>query len=150
MVQLRASDLFLKVGTPPSVRVDGHVRQLGQVALGTEHLKDYLPILVDEFSREGFRKNHECDTAYEAPDIGRFRVNAFMQRGTLAFVLRHVQSDIPDFQQLGLPHAVLERLAMLRRGLVLVTGITGSGKSTTLASMIQFMNQHTNRHIITI
>ena len=150
MVQLNASDLFLKVGTPPSVRVDGHVRQLGQVALTSDHLKDYLPILVDEFSREGFRKNHECDTAYEAEGIGRFRVNAFMQRGTLAFVLRHVKGDIPGFDDLGLPRQVLERLAMLRRGMVLVTGITGSGKSTTLASMIQYMNQHTNRHIITI
>ena len=150
MVQLNASDLFLKVGTAPSVRVDGHVRQLGQVALTKDLMKDYLPILVDEFSRETFKKNHECDTAYEAEGIGRFRVNAFMQRGTLAFVLRHVQSNVPDFQTLGLPTQVLERLAMLRRGLVLVTGITGSGKSTTLASMIQYMNQHTNRHIITI
>ena len=73
-----------------------------------------------------------------------------MQRGQIGFVLRHVQSSVPGFDQLGLPVSVMERLSLLRRGLVLVTGITGSGKSTTLASMIQYMNSYTNRHIITI
>jgi twitching motility protein PilT len=150
MVQLRSSDLFLKVGGPPRVRVDGSVRQLGTTPISKEHMKDAFTLLVDEHSREGFKKNHECDTAFEDEEIGRFRVNCFMQRGNIGFVLRHVRSDIPDFKTLGLPVEVFERLAMLRRGLVLVTGITGSGKSTTLASMIEYMNRTTSRHIITV
>ncbi|MHC5067418.1 MAG: type IV pilus twitching motility protein PilT [Planctomycetota bacterium] len=149
-VQHKASDLFLKVGVPPALRIDGHVRQLGDVALTKDNLKEYFGLLVDEFSRENFRKNHEVDTAYEAEGIGRFRVNAFMARGSLGFVLRYVQAVIPSFEELGLPTQIMERLAMLRRGMILVTGITGSGKSTSLASMIDYMNMHTNRHVITI
>ncbi len=150
MVQLRASDLFLKVDAPPAVRVDGAVRQLGQTAMTKDDIKATFMELVDEHSREIFKKNHEVDTAYEDTDIGRFRVNTFMQRGQIGFVLRHVQTNIPSFVDLGLPTETFERLAMMRRGLVLVTGITGSGKSTTLASIIQYMNNYTNRHIITI
>ena len=150
MVQLRASDLFLKVGGPPRVRVDGAVRQLGNTSVTRDDMKEIFLVIIDEHSRDGFKKNHECDTAYEDPAIGRFRVNAFMQRGQIGAVLRHVKSDIPDFKGLGLPVETMERLAMLRRGLVLVTGVTGSGKSTTLASMIQYMNKNTNRHIITV
>ncbi len=150
MVQLRASDLFLKVDAPPAVRVDGAVRQLGQTAMSRDDMKAAFMELVDEHSREIFKKNHEVDTAYEDVDIGRFRVNTFMQRGHIGFVLRHVQTEIPSFADLGLPEQIFERLAMMRRGMVLVTGITGSGKSTTLASLIQYMNNYTNRHIITI
>ena len=150
MVQLRASDLFLKVDAPPAVRVDGAVRQLGQTAMSRDDMKAAFTELVDEHSREIFKKHHEVDTAYEDPDIGRFRVNTFMQRGHIGFVLRHVQTEIPALADLGLPEQIFERLAMMRRGMVLVTGITGSGKSTTLASMIQYMNNYTNRHIITI
>jgi twitching motility protein PilT len=150
MVQLRSSDLFLKVGGPPRVRVDGAVRQLGTTPITKDDMKDAFALLVDEHSREAFKKNHECDTAFEDETIGRFRVNCFMQRGNIGFVLRHVRSDIPDFKTLGLPVETFERLAMLRRGLVLVTGITGSGKSTTLASMIEYMNRTTSRHIITV
>ena len=149
-VQLRASDLFLKVNSPPRVRVDGNVRQLGTVAMTKDDLRDAFAILVDEHSREGFKKNHEVDTAFEEEGIGRFRVNGFMQRGNIGFVLRYVRGDVPDFKELGLPVETFERLANLRRGLVLVTGITGSGKSTTLASMIKYMNGNTNRHIITV
>lgn len=150
MTQLGSSDLYLKIGTPPAVRVDGAVRQLGQTVITKEDMKEYFKILVDEHSRDSFRKHHEVDTAYEAEGYGRFRVNGFMARGNIGFVLRHVQSDIPDFSQLGLPVQTMERLALLRRGLILVTGITGSGKSTSLASMIQYMNTFTNRHVITI
>ncbi|MFW5750887.1 MAG: type IV pilus twitching motility protein PilT [Planctomycetota bacterium] len=150
MVQLRASDLFLKVGVPPSVRVDGAVRQLGQTAVEEGDMKRYFSALVDEYGREMFRKHHEVDTAHEEDGLGRFRVNGFMQRGRIGFVLRHVQSDVPSFQELGLPAQTMERLSMLRRGMILVTGVTGSGKSTSLASMIEYMNQYTNRHIITV
>lgn len=150
MVQLRASDLFLKVDAPPAVRVDGAVRQLGQTAMSKDDIKAAFMELVDEHSREIFKKNHEVDTAYEDLEVGRFRVNTFMQRGHIGFVLRHVQTNIPSFSDLGLPQEIFEQLAMMRRGLVLVTGITGSGKSTTLASIIQYMNNYTNRHIITI
>ena len=150
MIQLRSSDLFLKVGSPPRARVDGGVRQLGNTALNKEDMRDAFLLVVDEHSRETFKKTHEVDTAFDDPEIGRFRVNAFMQRGQIGIVLRHVRSEIPDFQQLGLPAATFERLSHLRRGLILVTGITGSGKSTTLASIIEYMNKTTNRHIITV
>jgi len=149
-VQLRASDLFLKVGGPPRVRVDGNVRQLGTQAMTKDDVKEAFHTLVDEHARAIFQKYHEVDTAFEADGVGRFRINCFMQRGNIGLVLRLVQSHIPDYQDLGLPVETFERLALLRRGLVLVTGITGSGKSTTLASMIQYMNRNTNRHIITV
>lgn len=149
-VQLKASDLFLKANSPPRVRVDGNVRQLGTVVMTKDDLRDAFMLLVDEHSRETFKKYHEVDTAFEEDGLGRFRVNGFMQRGNIGFVLRLVQGNVPDFKDLGLPVETFERLTMLRRGMVLVTGITGSGKSTTLASMIQYMNRNTNRHIITI
>ena len=150
MVQLRSSDLFLKVGSPPRVRVDGAVRQLGNVAMSKEDMRDAFLLLVEENARELFKKHHEVDTAFEDTDIGRFRVNAFMTKGNVGMVMRHVRGDIPSFKDLGLPVETFERLSLIKRGLVLVTGITGSGKSTTLASMIQFMNQTVQRHIITI
>ena len=150
MVQLRASDLFLKQGGPPRVRVDGTVRQLGTTALSKEDMKEAFTLIVDEHTRETFKKTHEADTAFEEEGLGRFRVNVFMQRGAIGFVLRHVRSDIPDFKDLGLPVEIFERLCSLKRGLVLVTGVTGSGKSTTLASMIEYMNHTSSRHIITI
>ncbi|GDY13037.1 twitching motility protein PilT [Planctomycetota bacterium] len=150
MVQLRSSDLFLKVGGPPRVRVDGAVRQLGNTALTAQDMAEAVKVILDDHARGLFGKNHEVDTAFQDNEIGRFRVNAFQQRGLTGMVLRHVKSDIPDFKTLGLPIETIERLALLKRGMILVTGITGSGKSTTLASMIQFMNKSTNRHIITV
>ena len=87
MVQLRASDLFLKVDAPPAVRVDGAVRQLGQTPMSRDDIKATFMELVDEHSRDIFKKNHEVDTAYEDPEIGRFRVNTFMQRGNIGFVV---------------------------------------------------------------
>jgi twitching motility protein PilT len=149
-VQYKASDLFLKVGGPPRVRIDGAVRQLGSAPVTAEEMKQAFLVIVQPDARETFAKNHEVDCAFEDPEIGRFRVNAFTQRGTVGMVLRHVKSEIPDFKGLGLPAETFERIALLRRGLVLVTGITGSGKSTTLASLIQYMNRNTQRHIITI
>lgn len=150
MVQLKSSDLFLKVGSPPRVRIDGAVRQLGSVALSRDDLREAFQVLVPDHAKEQFKKAHECDCSFEDPEIGRFRVNCFMQRGEIGFVLRHVKSEIPDFKSLGLPAEQLERLSLQRRGLILVTGITGSGKSTTLAAMIQYMNRSVHRHIITI
>ncbi len=150
MVQLRSSDLFLKVGSPPRVRVDGAVRQLGTVSMSADDMRDAFMLILGEHARETFKKNHEADAAYEDEDIGRFRVNAFMQRGNIGIVMRHVKGDIPSFKDLGLPVDTFERLSLLKRGLILVTGITGSGKSTTLAAMIAYMNQTVNRHIITV
>jgi twitching motility protein PilT len=150
MVQLRSSDLFLKVGGPPRVRVDGAVRQLGTTAMTREDMDQAFKLIIDAHAQALFAKHHEVDTAFQDNEIGRFRVNAFLQRGQIGIVLRHVRSDVPDFKALGLPTETMERLSLLKRGLILVTGITGSGKSTTLASMIQYMNRSTNRHIITI
>ena len=149
-VQYKASDLFLKVGGPPRVRIDGAVRQLGNIPLSRDDMTQAFRTILDERAQKKFAELHEMDCAFEDPEIGRFCVNAFTQRSTIGMVLRHVRSEIPDFKQLGLISETFERLSLLRRGLVLVTGITGSGKSTTLASMIQYMNRNTQRHIITV
>jgi twitching motility protein PilT len=145
-----ASDLHLKAGTRPILRIHGHLE-----------MQDDLPPVTQEFVRNTARTllgdhrfgmlmdGKEMDVGYLLPNLGRFRVNMFLSQGEVRGVFRHVPVRIPAFQELHLPK-VLERLAMERRGMILVTGITGSGKSTTLASMIDFMNRNRNDHVVTI
>jgi twitching motility protein PilT len=145
-----ASDLHLKAGTRPILRIHGHLE-----------MQDDLPPITQEFVRSTARallgdhrygmlmEGKEMDVGYLLPNLGRFRVNMFLSQGEVRGVFRHVPVRIPAFQELHLPK-VLERLAMERRGMMLVTGITGSGKSTTLASMIDFMNRNRNDHVVTI
>ncbi len=149
MVIERSSDLFIKAGSPPALRIDGTVH-----FLDTEEItpQDSLEIyeIIEDSKREGFHGKTDIDVAYELPGIGRFRVNIFRQKGTIAFVFRHIQGNVPKFDELHLPEKVLKRLVNEARGLLLVTGTTGSGKSTTLAAMISYMNDHLNRHILTV
>src|SRR5918999_744758 len=150
LLELEGSDLHLKVGTPPAVRVRGLLTYLDDYgALRPEDtegfLKEILPDnVVSEFDHDG-----EADFSYAVPGVGRFRVNAFRQRGSVSIVMRFIPFGIPKFGDLGLPE-VIARLAQEERGIILVTGTTGSGKSTTLASMLDLVNHSMHKHIVTI
>jgi twitching motility protein PilT len=148
--KLGASDVHLKVGLPPIYRIKGDLRTIRDVTPVTrEDLLAFTRTLLNEKQREDFEKYHECDLAYSSVDGSRFRVNLFMQRGLPGMVLRLIPPEVPPFEGLGLPDVVL-KLADEARGLVLVTGVTGSGKSTTLASMIDHINKTRASHIVTI
>jgi len=149
MVIEKASDLFLKVGNPPSLRIDGAIHFLDTDDLTAQDALEIFETIEDS-KKQTFPRDSDIDVSYELPGIGRFRVNIFHQRGQLGFVLRHVESKIPHFGELNLPEKQLKNLAGQQRGLVLVTGNTGSGKSTTLAAFINHINENYNKHIITI
>src|SRR5438094_9129415 len=144
------SDLHLKSGAPPILRIHG--RLLPQADFGVVAAEDmdvFARKMLPERSYNQLREGKEIDTGYAVRNVGRFRVNIFLALGSIRAVLRSIPSKKPKFEELGLPE-VLEQLSMERRGLLLVTGITGSGKSTTLAAMIDFINRNRNDHIITI
>jgi twitching motility protein PilT len=149
MIAARASDLHLKVGTAPVVRVDGVLYTLDEAAPGSQDLRDAIQGMLNEEQRAVFAQQHEIDFAFGVSGLARFRANIFMQRGTPALALRHVPVEVPSLEDLGLPQVVRD-LAFSPRGLILVTGRTGSGKSTTLAAMIDAINRTTTRNIITI
>ena len=150
MVKENASDLVLKTHGCPAVRVAGVIRFLGDQPLPPELMKAFLEEVLSDYTRQEFERTGASDTAVVMPGVGRFRCNAFHQCGEVGFVLRAIKDEIPSFKELNLPVDPLKRLSSLRRGLVLATGIAGSGKSTTLASMIEFVNRTMNKHIITI
>ena len=150
LVRVEGSDLHLKAGVPPGIRVNGLLRPVeGYEPLRPEDtqevLKEIIPQkLVGEFEEEG-----EVDFSYEVPGLGRFRVNAFRQRNSVSVAMRYIPLGVPHFDELGLPE-VIRTLAFEERGIVLVTGTTGSGKSTTMASMIDLVNHSMHKHIVTI
>lgn len=150
MVEKRASDLHLRVPSPPVLRIDGTLRVQEQLpAVTPQFVKECLEHIASERHLERFYNDLELDMAYSIPGLARFRVNAFFQRGTISIAIRQIPIKIPTIDELSLPH-VCKTLAMKPRGLVLVTGQTGQGKSTTLAAMINHMNQNDRRNIITI
>ena len=149
MVQQGGSDLHLKVGRPPTVRVAGELIQLNQQPLKPEELKALAEQIMTSRQVREFAEHKESDFAIGVPGVGRFRTNVFQQRGTLAFVFRAIPYEVKSVEQLHLPQ-VLDTISLKPRGLVLVTGVTGSGKSTTLAAMIQHVNQNRKCNIITI
>ena len=150
MVKEDASDLFLKVGVPPAMRVIGRVVSMGGQALTEENMLEMFNEVCDDFTKKKFAEKGEVDISYEIYGVGRFRANIFRQRGYIGMVFRHIHSKVPTMEELSLPAELLRRLALMPRGLVLVTGIAGSGKSTTIASMIEYVNQTEERHIITV
>lgn len=150
MVAQGASDLFLKTNSRPAMRLDGKIRFIADLPLSAENMWKAFDSLLDETSKENFEEYGEADFAMDLPNIGRFRANIFRYMSQHAMVFRHVQSKVPNFQDLNLPVRGLEKLANLSRGLVLATGIAGSGKSTSLASILQYINEHHNKHIVTI
>jgi len=145
-----ASDIHLKAGLPPLFRVDGALVPLKNTKrLSADDLDRMLQGIMSPAQKAHFEKYHEVDLAYSIAGVGRFRVNAFRQRGTVGIVFRVIPFGVKTLGQLELPK-VLERIAMEPRGLILVTGTTGSGKSTTLAAMIDYINTHRTCHIMTI
>ncbi|HET6781394.1 MAG TPA: PilT/PilU family type 4a pilus ATPase [bacterium] len=145
-----ASDLYLKTGLPPMLRVAGGLLPIGNGPLTDTAITALADQMMSERHRREFVEHRRADIAYSSPSIGgRFRVNLYVQRGTPAMVIRRVKARIPAFEELGLPPAV-STLALARRGLVLVTGQTGSGKSTTLAALISYRSRERPGHIVTI
>lgn len=150
MVKESASDLVLKANGCPAVRVAGVIRFLGDQPLPADLMRSFVDEVLSERGRHEFEKSGAADTAVALPGVGRFRCNAFHQCGEVGLVFRAIKNEIPSFKDLNLPVEPLKRLASLRRGLVLATGIAGSGKSTTLASMVEYVNRTMNKHIVTI
>jgi twitching motility protein PilT len=146
----RASDLILKTNGCPAMRIAGSIRFLGDVPLEHASMQSYLTQVLDQRCMAEFLKLGASDRAISIPDVGRFRCNAFHQSGEIGLVFRSIKSEIPSFKDLNLPVEPLKRLASLKRGLVLATGVAGSGKSTTLAAMLEFVNRNHPKHIITI
>ena len=145
-----ASDIHLKAGLPPMFRIDGALVPLKDARrLPPEEINRMGAGIMNNYQREKFQQFNELDLAYGVPGLGRFRVNIFQQRGTIGIVLRVIPFKIKSLEQLRLPK-VIEKICNNRRGMVLVTGTTGSGKSTTLAAMIDHINQYRTAHIITI
>ncbi|HXD21936.1 MAG TPA: PilT/PilU family type 4a pilus ATPase [Gemmatimonadaceae bacterium] len=149
MVQQNASDLHFKVGRPPTMRIDGELKPLELAPLKPEDLRSVGDQILPPKQRREFETDKEADFAIGVPGIGRFRVNMYQQRGSIAYAFRAIAFQALTIKELNLP-PVLEEIALKPRGLVLVTGITGSGKSTALASMVQFINENRRANIITI
>ena len=150
MVQRGGSDLHLSVGAPPKIRIDGKLADTEHELLTPEITKKlvYSVLSADQVAK--FERDLEIDFSFGVTNLGRFRTNAFMQRNTVAAVLRIIPYEVYDFDQLGLPRKVCEQICSLSKGLVLCTGATGSGKSTTLASMVDYVNERRQGHIVTI
>ncbi|MHB9111410.1 MAG: type IV pilus twitching motility protein PilT [Thermoleophilia bacterium] len=149
MVDRGASDLHLKTDSPPVVRVDGELYLLEEDDITPDGMKEYAAAIMNDRQIIIFSEQNEIDFAYGIMGVGRFRVNIFRQRGSISIAMRQVVSKIPGFEELHLP-PVLQRLALEPRGMILVTGTTGSGKTTTLAAMIDYINQNVRRHIVTV
>src|SRR6476620_4647320 len=150
VVKRRASDLHLQVGLPPMLRVDGSLAPIaGYNALGEAEVEQLVYAILDEDQQQILNKDKEFDFSFAFGNLGRFRVNAFHERGNLAAALRLIPNEIKNVMELGMPQ-VVQSFADYPRGLVLVTGPTGSGKSTTLAALVDKINTEKSHHIITI
>ncbi|MCD4848174.1 MAG: PilT/PilU family type 4a pilus ATPase [Candidatus Aegiribacteria sp.] len=144
------SDIHFKVGSIPIIRKAGMIIHVAEFKpMKTEHVQKIVDELVSEYQAERLARGEEVDLGYSLPGKARFRVNIYNQRGTPAVVMRRIPYEIPDIDELGLPE-VVKKIAMEPRGLVLVTGVTGSGKSTSIAAMINYINQNRSVHIVTI
>jgi len=149
MVDKNASDLHMRVGVNPVLRVHGDLFKLQTERMTIGDMDSIIQELMKPEQYEIFLRNNEMDFAYGVKDVGRFRINAFRQRGTPSLAIRAIKTHAPEFSDLGLPEVLLD-IAMHKRGLILVTGTTGSGKSTLLASMIEHINNNSPSNIITI
>jgi twitching motility protein PilU len=149
MVDKRASDLFFTTYSPVMIKIDGKIMPVNQVELSPKMVRQAALELMNETQLETFTKDLEIDFALSEPGLGRFRVNVFHQRGNVAMVLRFITPELPRLEDLGMPE-ILKDMIMLRRGLILMVGASGSGKSTTLAAMIDHRNKNSSSHIVTI
>ncbi|MBM3116673.1 PilT/PilU family type 4a pilus ATPase [Jeongeupia naejangsanensis] len=144
-----ASDLFITADFPPAMKIDGRVTPVSNQVLSAQHTKELARAIMNDRQAEEFEGTKECNFAISPGNLGRFRVNAFIQQGRVGMVLRTINSEIPKLEDLGLP-PVLKDIAMTKRGLVIFVGGTGSGKSTSLAAMVGHRNETAYDHIITI
>lgn len=149
MVQKGASDLFITAGVPPSMKVNGKVVPVTKNSLSPEKTRETVFGVMSDAQRKEFVEKRECNFAISARGIGRFRVSAYYQRNLVAMVLRRIEVNIPSIDDLNLPPIIVD-LAMTKRGIIIFVGATGTGKSTSLASMIGYRNKNTHGHIITI
>lgn len=149
MIEKGASDLHLRVGVQPVLRVHGNLFKLQTERLSVDEMEEILRTLMKPEQYEIFLRDNELDFAFGLRDVGRFRINAFRQRGTPSLAMRSIKTTAPEFTELELPEVILD-IAMHKRGLILVTGTTGSGKSTLLASMIEHINNNSPSNIVTI
>jgi twitching motility protein PilU len=149
MVSKGGSDLFITSGFPPAMKIDGRMTPVSSQALSASHTADLARAIMNDKQAAGFELTKEANFAISPGDLGRFRVSAFMQMGAVGMVLRVITTTIPKFEDLDLPE-VLKDVIMTKRGLVIMVGATGSGKSTTLATMVGYRNENSHGHIITI
>ena len=149
MVEIKASDLFISVGSYPMLRVDGDTLPLEEERIMPPLMNELKNQILNEEQIKKYESESEIDFTYSYPGIGRFRVNFFRQRGSDAFVARQIINEIKTVAELNLPE-VIEELSLVKRGLVLVVGATGSGKSTTLAAMVDYRNRSQSGHILTL
>jgi len=147
--ELKASDIHITVGIPPVMRINGDLRRYGTDSITPDEVEEMAKAIIPKNSWNVFKSKGELDFSYGIPGISRFRVNAYHQRGCVSLAVRIVPTRIPTLEELELPD-ILKRIAEKPQGLVLVTGPTGSGKSTTLASLIQYMNMTMRKHIVTL
>ncbi|MDP2693697.1 MAG: PilT/PilU family type 4a pilus ATPase [Gallionella sp.] len=149
MISNNASDLFITYGFPPAFKMDGKMTPVSPQALTSVHTQELARAIMNDRQAAEFEATHECNFAISPPGIGRFRVNIFMQQQRVGMVMRTITTKIPDLDQMGMPE-VLKDIVMTKRGLVILVGGTGSGKSTTLAAMLGHRNKNSYGHIITI
>ncbi|MCW8919025.1 MAG: PilT/PilU family type 4a pilus ATPase [Gammaproteobacteria bacterium] len=149
MVHKNGSDLFITAGIPPSMKINGKIMPVSKGSLTPDQAKQIVYGIMNEAQIAEFENTHECNFALSRSGIGRFRVNVFMQRNQAGMVLRKIETKIPSFTDLNLPDS-LKDLAMTKRGIILFVGGTGTGKSTSLASMVDYRNTNSHGHIITI
>ncbi len=149
MAHKKASDLFITTGWPPAIKVNGEMQPISKTRLNMEQAYDVVTSIMNNRQREEFDNTKECNFAISEPGIGRFRVSAFIQRDSAGMVLRRIETEIPSIESLHLP-PILESLALQKRGLIIFVGATGTGKSTSLASMLKYRNENSSGHIITI
>ena len=149
VVDKSASDLFITAGLPPSIKVSGRLMPMSKTALTPEQAREMVHSTMTEAQIQEFEVERECNFAIQSQQAGRFRVSAFYQRNAAGMVLRRIESYIPTCDELGLPEEV-KRLAMIKRGLIIFVGATGTGKSTSLAALVGYRNQNSKGHIITI
>ena len=149
MIERKGSDLFITAGFPPAIKIDGEIRPQAREPLSAEQSAVLVRAIMNDRQTREFDATKEANFAIAPPGIGRFRVSAFIQQGLTGCVIRTINSTIPTIEDLELP-AVLKDIVMTKRGLVIVVGATGSGKSTTLASMVGYRNEKTRGHIVTI
>ena len=149
MLDKKASDLFISADFPPAMKIDGKMTPVSNQVLSAQQAREISRSIMNDKQTSEFDATNECNFAIGMPGVARFRVNAFVQRGSVGLVFRTITTKIPEFEELGLPD-VLKDIAMTKRGLVIFVGGTGSGKSTSLAAMVGYRNQNSYGHIITI